>query len=209
MKLLPRFPLIPTIVVGLCIALMVALGFWQLERRHEKEALLAQLAANFDKPAMAFPRYPVGDQYLFRTATAMCLEPTKWLHEGAGQYGYRLIAECRTGAEGPVLLVDMGTSMDPRFEPTWKGGPVTGTITHAPDHRPVVSLLWDKTPKTLALVSGTPAPGLGKTPKPGLGSVPNNHLAYAVQWFLFALVAAVIYVLALRLRERNAAGKQP
>jgi surfeit locus 1 family protein len=32
--------------------------------------------------------------------------------------------------------------------------------------------------------------------------VPNNHLAYAVQWFLFAGVAAVIYALALRRRTR-------
>jgi len=33
--------------------------------------------------------------------------------------------------------------------------------------------------------------------------VPNNHLAYAVQWFLFALVAGVIYVIALRRRLRG------
>ena len=30
--------------------------------------------------------------------------------------------------------------------------------------------------------------------------VPNNHLSYAVQWFLFALTAVVIYILALRKR---------
>jgi surfeit locus 1 family protein len=202
---LPRFPLVPTIVVALCVAAMIAMGVWQLQRKEQKEALLVTLAANFDKPAMAFPKYPVGDQYLFRSASAFCLEPTKWLHEGAGSYGYRLIAECRTGAEGPVLLVDMGTTKDPNFEPAWRGGEVRGTITHAPDHRSLIEGLWDKTPKGLLLVSETPAPGLGKTPKPGLGSVPNNHLAYAVQWFLFALVAAVIYVLALRLRERTAA----
>ncbi|MEY4270243.1 MAG: hypothetical protein RLZZ58_1459, partial [Pseudomonadota bacterium] len=30
------------------------------------------------------------------------------------------------------------------------------------------------------------------------------HFAYMVQWFLFALAAAVIYVLALRRRESDA-----
>jgi surfeit locus 1 family protein len=31
--------------------------------------------------------------------------------------------------------------------------------------------------------------------------VPNNHLSYAVQWFLFAAIASVIYVLAVRRRR--------
>jgi surfeit locus 1 family protein len=33
--------------------------------------------------------------------------------------------------------------------------------------------------------------------------VPNNHLLYAIQWFFFALAAAVIYVLALRRRTQQ------
>ncbi|NWN33535.1 SURF1 family protein, partial [Klebsiella michiganensis] len=46
------------------------------------------------------------------------------------------------------------------------------------------------------------APGLVPTARPDLSSVPNNHLSYAVQWFLFALVASVIYVLALKWRRK-------
>ena len=48
---------------------------------------------------------------------------------------------------------------------------------------------------------------LEPTARPELSSVPNNHLAYAVQWFLFATVAAIIYVLALRLQQRGKAAK--
>ena len=33
--------------------------------------------------------------------------------------------------------------------------------------------------------------------------MPNNHLAYAVQWFLFALTALVIYAIALRKRLKT------
>jgi len=34
-----------------------------------------------------------------------------------------------------------------------------------------------------------------------VGDIPNNHLAYAVQWFLFAGIAGVIYALALKRRR--------
>ncbi|MBO9582494.1 MAG: SURF1 family protein, partial [Sphingobium sp.] len=114
-------------------------------------------------------------------------------------------AQCRTGAEGPVLLIDMGVAPDPRFKPVWKGGPVTGTITHAPDHRPLLAGLFDSEPKHLMLISESAAPGLEPTARPDLSSVPNNHLSYAVQWFLFALVASVIYVLALKWRQKPTA----
>jgi cytochrome oxidase assembly protein ShyY1 len=30
--------------------------------------------------------------------------------------------------------------------------------------------------------------------------MPNNHLAYAVQWFLFAAIALIIYIIAVRRR---------
>jgi len=204
--MMPRFPLIPTIVVALCVAAMIALGVWQLERRGEKQAALQLYAANFDKPEMAFPRLPVGDQYLFRRASAFCLQVVGWQSQGGrsakGTNGYRHIARCRTGAEGPILLIDMGVAPDPKFQPAWKGGQVTGTITHAPDHRPILAGLFDSEPKHLMLISESAAPGLEPTARPDLSSVPNNHLSYAVQWFLFALVASVIYLLALRWRQK-------
>jgi len=79
---MPRFPLIPTIIVALAVALMIGLGVWQLERRGEKLAALQLYAANFDKPEMAFPRLPVGDQYLFRRANAFCLQVIGWQSQG-------------------------------------------------------------------------------------------------------------------------------
>ncbi|MET0309026.1 MAG: SURF1 family protein [Sphingomonas sp.] len=204
---MPRFPLIATIVVGLAIAAMIGLGVWQLGRRAEKHAALAQYAANLGKPVMAFPRPPVGDDYLFRRATAFCLSPVGWQSQGGrsvkGTNGFRQIAQCSTGIEGPVLLVDVGVAPDPKFKPSWKGGAVTGTITHAPDHQPIIASLFGGHPKSLMLIADQAAPGLEPTARPELSSVPNNHLAYAVQWFLFAAVAAIIYVLALRLRQRK------
>lgn len=203
---MPRFPLIPTAIVGLAIAAMIALGVWQLAvRLPQKEAQLVQLAANPAKPEIAFPKFP-DDSLLFRKAAGFCLKPVSSQLTGAGNAGYRFIVECRTGGlEGPGMLVQLGTTRDPKAQPVWQGGPVKGRISHAPDSRPMLASLFDRTPKRLMLIADTPADGLTANGTPDISSVPNNHLAYGVQWFLFALVAGVIYVLALVWRERAAA----
>lgn len=199
-----RIPLIPTAIVTLAVAAMIGLGLWQLMiRLPQKEAMLAQLAANPAKPEIAFPLLP-DDALLFRRAHGYCVEPVSGKLTGAGNAGFRFIVECRTGgAEGPGMLVQLGTTRDPMAKPVWKGGEVRGTISHAPDGRSMLGSLFDRTPKRLLLVADTPAPGLAPNGKPDLSSVPNNHLAYGVQWFLFAVVATVIYVLALRWRGRK------
>lgn len=196
--------MVPTIVVGACIAAMIALGLWQLlDRRPEKEAFLAQLAANPARPAVAFPRFP-DETLLFRRSSAFCLEPVAIARAGAGAAGYRLIATCRTGAEGPGLKVQIGTTRDPVAKVAWTGGKVSGWIAHAPDARPLIATLLRKQPQEMLLVADRPAAGLAANAPPDVGSVPNNHLAYAVQWFVFAGVAGVVYVLALRRRVRAA-----
>ncbi|QNA85983.1 SURF1 family protein [Sphingomonas sp. So64.6b] len=203
-----RIPIVATILVGLAIAIMVALGIWQLQRKGEKEALIAQYATNSTLPSIAFPNIPVNDALLFRKAGAFCLQPVGWTSRAGrnakGATGWRQIARCRTGAEGPGLTVQIGLARTPDAKPTWTGGEVHGYITHAPDDQPLIaSLIGKSRPKTLMLVSDTPLAGLDANPEPDLSAVPNNHLAYAVQWFLFALIAGVIYALALRRRMRT------
>lgn len=199
-----RWPVIPTILVTLAIAAMIGLGLWQLLiRLPEKEAQLAQLAANPAKPAIAFPRFP-DDSLLFRKASGFCLSVARIERAGAGNAGYRLIAHCRTGAEGPGMLVQLGTTRDPDAKVAWNGGRVSGWISHAPDARPLIAGLFDHMPRALLLVADAPAPGLAANTRPDIGIVPNNHFAYAFQWFFFAGVAGVIYVLAVRRRIARA-----
>ncbi len=69
-----RLPLIATIVVGLAVAVMIGLGVWQLERRAEKEALLATYRAAANRPPMGWPSVPPKELPLFRSATANCLQ---------------------------------------------------------------------------------------------------------------------------------------
>jgi surfeit locus 1 family protein len=201
-----RIPVLPTLLVALAIAAMIALGIWQLQRRAEKEAQLVQYARNITLPPIAFPRIPVDEDgsLLFRRASAFCLEPVSFRIEGGrnarGGTGWRQIAECRTGAEGPGFTVQIGFGRDPHAKPSWKGGAVRGYISHVPGHAPLIASAFGTTPKMLMLVADPPAAGLDPNPAPDLSAVPNNHLAYAVQWFIFAGLAAIIYALALRRR---------
>ncbi len=200
-----RLPVIPTILVGLAVAAMIALGFWQMQRRTEKEALLVRYARNVTLPPVAFPRIPVDDTLLFRRAGAFCLQAVSFRVEGGrnarGGTGWRQIAQCRTGAEGPGFAVQLGFGGGPHAKPGWKGGQVRGYITHAPDDTPLIAgWLGGGHPKTLMLVADPSLAGLDPNPGPDLSAVPNNHLAYAVQWFVFAALAAIIYALALRRR---------
>ncbi|MGL4314191.1 MAG: SURF1 family protein [Sphingomonas sp.] len=198
-----RLPILPTLIVALAVAAMIALGFWQLERRTWKEALLAQYAANQQRPAMAFPVGSTDDTLLYRRASAFCLNPTGWQVEGAGARGWRLIAQCRTGAEGPGFAVELGTTHDPNFRPNWRGGRVSGTIITAPSHASLIEgLVHPPAPQALMIIADQSPVGLSPSPRPSPAAIPNNHLAYAVQWFIFAALAVIIYALALRRRAR-------
>ncbi|MEP6786556.1 MAG: SURF1 family protein [Sphingomonadales bacterium] len=201
-----RLPIVATIVVALAVAAMIGLGVWQLRRAQWKEALIAQYADNPAKPPMAYPKVgPVPPEAMFRKSSANCLNIVGWHVEAgrsaAGGSGYRQIAECRTGAEGPGLLVDIGVSASPSANVDWRGGIVNGIITTEPDHSSLVAKLFGRAPVLRPmLVADTPAPGLSVSAPPSVEGITNNHRAYAVQWFIFATIAAVIYALALRRR---------
>ena len=187
-----KFPIIPTIIVSLAVATMVGLGIWQLQRAEWKQSLLARYERATGLPPIAWPAVPVQPEELYyRRATAFCLEVVEW-RSVAGrnrkdQPGWAHIAACRTGAEGPGMQADMGWSRS-GDAPKWRGGPVSGII--APDSR-----------HEIRLVADVPAPGLEASQPPSPSSITNNHMAYAIQWFLFAVIAAVIYLLALRRRR--------
>jgi cytochrome oxidase assembly protein ShyY1 len=192
-----KLPLIPTILVGFAIAAMIGLGIWQLDRRDQKLALLENYKAAAGLPPIGWPSLPPKDPLpLFRYATGNCLQVTGFRTAAGqnlkGEPGFLVIADCRTGAEGPGMAVELGWSKDPNAGKTWMGGLVSGTI--APDSR-----------SRMRLVAASPGPGLAASAPPSPDTIPNNHLSYAVQWFLFAGIAAVIYALALRQRWRKEA----
>lgn len=188
--------MLSTMLVALAVAAMIALGLWQLfDRRPQKLAFLQQLAANPTRPAIPFPAR-IDERLLFRRATGRCAPPVTIRLAGAGAAGFRAIATC--GGNAPAMMVQLGTTRDPNADPVWSGGTVSGYIGHAPSGQSLIGAAMNPQPARLMLIVATPVAGLAANPAPDIESVPNNHLAYAVQWFLFAGVAVVIYILALR-----------
>lgn len=191
-----RIPVVATIVVAAAVALMIGLGIWQLQRAKWKEHLLVQYAEAQRLPPISWPTIPLESDRLplFRHATGVCLRPVGKRaiagENAQGEPGYVQIVDCSTGAEGPGMSVEVGWSKDPNAKVNWAGGPVSGII--APDriHR-------------MRLVAATAPPGLEPSAPPSLGSIPNNHRSYAFQWFSFAVIALLIYGLALRKRFRE------
>jgi surfeit locus 1 family protein len=205
-----RWPLLPTLLVAAAVATMIALGVWQIDRAREKNAIIALYTANLARPPVAFPvAGPVPDDALFRTSSANCLSVSDMRPIGGrsttGTTGYRFLATCKRGVEGPGFIADIGLAEDPQYRPTWTGGMVEGVITL----EPVEGGLWASLTGTAPvprpmLVATNPPPGLMASAAPDPSGIANNHIAYAVQWFLFAIAAAVIYVLAVRLRWKKA-----
>jgi hypothetical protein len=196
-----KLPMIPTLVVAAAVAVMIALGVWQLRRAGEKDALLDRFRAAQNLPPISFPTGPIHEDRLplFRHSTGMCLQPVAKRstagRNGAGEPGFSQIVECRTGAEGPGMSVELGWSKNPNPAFKWRGGLVSGII--APDSR-----------TRMRLVAASSPPGLEPSAPPAIEQIPNNHRSYAIQWFLFALIAVVIYLLALRGKLKPGNGQE-
>lgn len=204
-----RLPVLATVIVAVAVAAMIGLGIWQLKRAEEKAALIALYQRNQAMSSqIALPmQAPVPDAALYRHASAMCLRVTEWRAVAgraiSGAPRWRYLATCSRGMEGPGFIADMGVVKAPGIKPRWTGGAVSGKISLEPLGTSLLGKLLgkDEVPRPM-LVSAAPAPGLALSAPPSLEEVPNNHLAYAVQWFVFAGLAALIYFIALRRRAR-------
>jgi surfeit locus 1 family protein len=195
-----RLPLVPTLVVAAAVLILVWLGVWQLQRASWKQQLLHRYAAAGQMPPISWPTMPMADEQLplFRHATGLCLRTVGKREVAganvAGETGYVHIVDCSTGAEGPGMSVEVGWSKDPNAKVNWSGGPVSGVIV--PDRR-----------TRMRLVAATAPPGLEPSRVPAISAAsavsPAGHKGYAATWFALAIVALVIYGLAVRKRWRQ------
>ena len=187
-----RLPVIPTLIVLVAVAIMIRLGFWQLERLQEKEALIARYTASLNDAAVR-PLDGSGRPPEFSHVALTCgrvLDQSARAGRNAkGQTGWAHVVRCTVG--GPVWeYVAIGWSSSPAAV-EWSGGAVTGVALARGDHYEVIA--------------DPPLAGLQANARPDPRDLPNNHLSYAVQWFLFALTALIIYGLVLRKRLAAAA----
>jgi cytochrome oxidase assembly protein ShyY1 len=196
-----RLPLVPTLIVALAVAAMIALGIWQLRRAQWKERLLADYAAAATMPAVDLDPLldgrPAPPPLSFRRALVTChaggARPDVHAgRDGQDRVGQVYIVPCRPGADGLAgrIRVNAGWSAVPdnALRPALDGI-VAGRLGAVGETGPIV------------LTAATAAPPLVPSAPSSIESIPNNHLFYAFQWFFFAAAAALIYWLALRRRN--------
>lgn len=176
-----RIPIIPTILVAAAVAVMIGLGIWQLQRAEWKEKLIARLEES--------------DAYRPRSlaCTVNAKPEVRAGRNVHGETGYRYLVPCEyvegnsPGLQG--VMLDIGWSKQPDLLPHVRESRVfTGIAAGGEEGAPPIVVLDE------------PIPPLQASGRPMSADLPNNHLFYALQWFFFALAAAIIYLLALRRR---------
>lgn len=204
-----RLPILPTLIVALAVAAMIALGIWQLRRAEWKERLLAEYMAAAGMPALDLDPLLDGQSppppLAFRRVLVTChardaeAEPRtgRNLRDETGQV---FLVPCRPGADGLAgrLLVNAGWA--PRHDAVRRltlDGLLAGRIGTAEEGESIVVTAATATPP---LQPGMPL---------SIEAIPNNHRGYAFTWFAFAAIAIAIYVLALRGRRRRELPPEP
>ena len=214
-----RTLLVPALSTVVMLALLLTLGFWQLQRRDWKQDLLAQIDAAERAPAVPMPISPdpfakVRLQGRLRTD----LHALYGAEVRGDVLGAQLIMPLEREAAVPVL-VDLGWvpnddmsrlrlpvgGVDGFVRPAEHAGLFSGTDSPAKrlfytlDPGPIgASLGLERVaPFTLVAIGDVPR-GVFPEPAHALPRPPDNHLQYALTWFGFAVTLSVIFVLYAR-----------
>lgn len=208
------------------VAILVALGVWQMQRLAWKESVLADIEAGIAATPVSVPATPdpVADRYLPVSVTGRIGDEAVRIlvsQRGVGA-GYRLISVLDTG-EGRRVLVDRGVLpvADDMPPPPDVAVTVTGNLHwpqerdgFTPDNDLTENIWFARDVAVLAEHLGTepvlviareispPEPAI--TPLPvAVEGIPNDHLNYAITWFLLALVwLGMTLFLLWRIRQR-------
>ena len=218
--------LFPLILGVLGCAALVALGLWQLQRMEWKQAMLAQIQSRIEGPAVPLPETPDPSmKYMPVTVSGMTtgqeIDVLSGMKDLGG--GYQVISSFVTDDGRRILLdrgfVDQDHKRDPRPATRLQ---VTGNL-HWPDETsgatpapnldqniwfardvPAMAAALDTDP-VLVVVAAAVGDAQGVTPVAvAIQGIPNNHLSYAVQWFMIAAVwAGMTVALIWRIRQRQ------
>lgn len=175
-------------MVALALPILIGFGVWQVQRAEWKAGVLADLERNLSLPLLDLGAGPIPDDAQFRLVRLQlqCTGGLAELKAGRsleGRQGYSYRQACRAG-DTPVTR-DAGWS--PRPDPIAIPG-----STAAFKGR----LIRDG--RSWLLVDSRSGPPLVPSAPPGPETISDNHLSYAIQWFSFAAILAIIYGLWLR-----------
>lgn len=208
--------LIVPVLIGLVgCAVLIALGVWQVQRMSWKQLVLARIDTAITATPVAVPAMPDKENHGFLPVTiAGALGGAEFRvltsQPDLGGPGYRIVSLLTSGDR--QVLVDLGfvPAADRDLSRMAESVTITGNLhwpdevdgwTPAPDAENSVWYARD-IPAMAALMSAEPflivardiAPNdLGVTPLPiDTAVIPNNHLNYAITWFLLAAVWAAM-----------------
>ncbi|MBD9526796.1 SURF1 family protein [Paracoccus sp. PAR01] len=218
--------LFPLIVGILGCAILISLGLWQLDRLKWKQAMLDQIesriaGAPVPLPAAVDPGMKYMPVLVSGTTTGQEIDVLSGTKDSGG--GYQVISSFVTD-DGRKILLDRGfVDQDHRHDPR----PATrlevagnlhwpeekGSATPAPNLDQNIWFARDVpamaaklgTEPVLVVAAEIRGDAQGVQPMPvAVQGIPNNHLSYAVQWFMIAAVwAGMTLALIWRIRQRQ------
>lgn len=226
----PRFPILLTVAAAGLLAVLLCLGFWQVQRLQWKEGLIDAAEAAADLPPIALAEALSAPAPEFRRVAMTCrgLGAALFVElqsiEG-GDAGVRLISACPTG-DGGVILVDRGfvpaevsarpavrtdDAMPVTIAGVLRRAPEPGALTPPPangrfygrDGAAIAEALKASGPLSPFTVFATTSSNpdwAALRPVAPPAAFSNNHLGYALTWF--GLAAALIGFYAVLLRRR-------
>ncbi len=217
-----------TIITALVVATLLGLGMWQLQRLQWKTDLLAAITdRQIAPPITTLPKE--GTDLNFRRVTltgfidrSAGFRLQSRVYDGKAGQEYIVPMVIPTGSKtGTVVLLNLGW-VPSEWKPMARaaGGieTVSGTLyaparpsRFTPDNPPTGdTLYWIDTAGSSIRLQAPVSPHvlyldrLGDAPPIGGQlhiDLPNNHLQYAITWFLLAGIVMVMYVMASRTKE--------
>ena len=220
----------------LVIGSLLALGTWQVKRLAWKEALIAQVDTRIHAPPVAAPETATKDDaYLRVTARGRYLPDATTLTLAATEKGsgYWVLSPLRTD-DGRIILINRGF-VPKREKPSVPAGEqsVTGLLRISEpgggflrDNDPAADRWYSRDVAAIAAKRGLrgvapyfidaeaePNSGAGGSDQPIGGltviSFPNNHLVYAITWYILAIMAAAALIFLIRSRRISQRGERP
>lgn len=217
--------MIVPLVFGLAgVAVLIALGNWQMQRLAWKTGIIDSIEARMAADPVPVPAAPdpETDRYLRVAATGTVLPGEVHVYTSAPPrgVGYRVIVPFEL-ADGRSVLLDRGfVGIDEKDAPRHLGplrveGALdwpreTDRVTPEPDRARNIWVARDValmaealgTAPVLIVAEASDDPGQ-PLPLPVSVDIPNNHLGYAIQWYGLAAVWAVMTLLWLwRIKRR-------
>lgn len=198
------------------LALLIALGLWQVARLEWKSGIIADIEARIQADPVSVPANPDPDVDQYLPVLAQGSYTGEVIHVLSSQFergtGSHVIGVLQTPS-GRRLLVDRGFIAEgeaPGAQYAGSGAAVSGNLlwpddadSFTPDPDLGRNLWFSRRVAPMAAHLGTDAvlivarsdaptvPGLVPTPLDS-ADIRNNHLGYAVTWFSLALVWAVM-----------------